>query len=199
MIGSMIRRIIIGRLVRWMLTAVLLSGAGAAVTFGATSIDPRTVFDAVQAILTPARVSGRVVGVSDGDTITVLDAENRRYKVRLAGIDAPESGQAFGQRAKEQLSRMVFGQQVVVTIRKSDRYGRALGVVESAGNNINLAMVEAGFAWHYKAYASDQASTERQAFANAEADARAAARGLWREPNPTPPWDFRKEARQKSH
>jgi hypothetical protein len=72
---------------------------------------------------------GRVVGVSDGDTVTVLDATKAPHKVRLAGIDAPEKGQPFGQRAKENLSRLVFGKDVRVAWHKKDRYGRLVGTV----------------------------------------------------------------------
>lgn len=75
----------------------------------------------------PQTITGKVIGVSDGDTITILDSGNRQHKIRLEGIDAPESNQAFGSRAKQSLSDLVFGKTVTVTSRKKDRYGRVLG------------------------------------------------------------------------
>ena len=95
-------------------------------------------------------VDGQVVGVTDGDTITVLDGQRTQHKVRLAGIDAPEKAQAFGQRSKEHLSSLVFGRQVKVETEKQDRYGRTVGKVLVEGRDANLAMVVAGLAWHYK-------------------------------------------------
>lgn len=83
--------------------------------------------------------SGRVVGISDGDTITVLDQAKKQHKVRLAGIDAPEKGQAFGDRAKVSLSRLVFDKPVTVESHKVDRYGRSVGKVMIAGRDANLA------------------------------------------------------------
>jgi endonuclease YncB( thermonuclease family) len=89
----------------------------------------------------PQTITGKVVGVSDGDTIVVLDAGKRQHKVRLIGIDAPESGQDFGQRAKQSLSDLVFGKTVTVTSEAKDRYGRVLGDVTLDGKNINLEQV----------------------------------------------------------
>jgi len=86
-------------------------------------------------------ITGKVVGVSDGDTITVLDANRQQHKIRLDGIDAPESSQDFGSRAKQSLSDLVFGKTVTVTSRKKDRYGRVLGTVTLDGKDINLEQV----------------------------------------------------------
>lgn len=93
---------------------------------------------------------GKVVGVSDGDTITVLDARQQTHKIRLSGIDAPEKAQPFGERAKQQLSDWVFQEQVQVIHDKVDRYGRIIGKVTKAGEDVNIQMVHAGLAWHYK-------------------------------------------------
>ena len=93
---------------------------------------------------------GRIVGVSDGDTITVLDAKNQQHKVRLAGIDAPEKSQAFGQASKKQLSELVFGKAVVVEWQKLDRYGRVVGKVLLDGFDVCLEQIRKGMAWHYK-------------------------------------------------
>ncbi len=100
-----------------------------------------------------ATITGRVVGVSDGDTITVLDADRTQHKIRLAGIDAPESKQAFGSRSKQNLSDLVFGKDVAVEWDKRDRYQRTLGVVLVDGHDVNLEQVRAGMAWWYRQYA----------------------------------------------
>ena len=140
---------------------------------------------------------GRVVGVSDGDTITVLDSTNSQHKVRLSGIDAPEKKQAFGQVSKQNLSSLVFGKTVTIDTRKLDRYQREIGKVVVDGRDANLAQVEAGLAWHYKQYARDQAPADRLAYSDAESLARAAQKGLWREATAIPPWDFRHQKRSQ--
>lgn len=140
-------------------------------------------------------LEGKVVGVADGDTITVLGAGNRQTRVRLQGIDAPESGQAFGQVSKRNLSDLVFDRQVVVEYEKSDRYGRTLGKVVAFGRDVNLEQVKAGLAWHYKYYLDEQSPEDRRLYADAETEARSARRGLWADPGPIPPWDFRRGKR----
>lgn len=136
-------------------------------------------------------VTGRVVSVADGDTITVLDATKTQHKVRLAGIDAPEKAQAFGQRSKESLSDLVFNQAVTVETTKRDRYGRSVGTVLVDGLDANLEQIKRGMAWHYKAYQREQSPQERQDYAKAEEVARGARVGLWKDAQPVPPWDFR--------
>ena len=140
-------------------------------------------------------IVGRVVGISDGDTVMVLDADNIQHRVRLAGIDAPERRMPFGQRAKEHLSDLVFGKHVEVQTGKKDRYGRSVGIIFVDGFDANLAMVTAGMAWHYKQYDREQSAPDRQLYANAEVKARSRQAGLWLDHNPTPPWDYRKERR----
>jgi len=132
-----------------------------------------------------AEVRGRVVKVADGDTLTILDAANAQHKIRLYGIDAPESRQAFGQKSKQHLSSLVFGKDVRVTYRSRDKYGRILGTIYVDGLDVNLEMIRAGLAWHYKRY------DKNPAYAAAESEARSAKRGLWSDPNPTPPEQFR--------
>lgn len=134
---------------------------------------------------------GQVVGVTDGDTITVLDDQRTQHKIRLAGIDAPEKAQAFGQQSKEHLSSLVFGRRVTVEAEKQDRYRRTVGKVVIDGRDANLAMVVAGMAWHYKKYEDEQTPSDRLLYADAEQGARDARLGLWRDAQPTPPWDFR--------
>jgi endonuclease YncB( thermonuclease family) len=142
-------------------------------------------------------LTGRIVGVSDGDTVTLLDANHRQYKIRLTGIDAPEKKMPFGQRSKEHLSDLVFSKDVQVETEKLDRYGRTLGKILFDRKDINLAMVNAGLAWHYKKYQQEQSASDRLLYAHAEDQARQQRNGLWRDPSPTPPWEWRKGARTK--
>ena len=138
-----------------------------------------------------ATITGKVVGVSDGDTITVLDASKTQFKIRLEGIDAPEKAQPFGQKSKEHLSDLVFGKQVVVESNKTDKYGRTVGKVLINGKDANLEQLRSGFAWHYKEYQKEQSASDRVAYANAETNAQNSKSGLWRDPKPMPPWDWR--------
>ena len=138
-----------------------------------------------------AEIHGKVVGVSDGDTVTVLDAEQHQHKIRLAGIDAPEKAQAFGQASKRSLSDMVYGREVDVSWDKRDRYGRIIGKISADKMDICLEQVRRGMAWHYKQYQRDQSPADRQAYAAAEDLARANHVGFWHDPNPVPPWNFR--------
>lgn len=140
-------------------------------------------------------IEGRVVGVADGDTLTVLKSNNRQTRVRLQGIDAPESRQAFGQVSKRNLSDLVFDREITVEYEKTDRYGRTLGKVVAFGRDVNLEQVKAGLAWHYKHYQEEQTPEDRRLYADAEAEARRARRGLWADQNPIPPWDFRRGKR----
>jgi endonuclease YncB( thermonuclease family) len=140
-------------------------------------------------------LEGKVVGVADGDTMTILGAGNRQTRVRLQGIDAPESRQAFGQDSKRNLSDLVFNKQVVVEYEKTDQYGRTLGKVLIGGRDVNLEQVKAGLAWHYKHYQGDQSPADRRLYADAETEARSARRGLWADAAPIPPWDFRRGKR----
>jgi endonuclease YncB( thermonuclease family) len=134
---------------------------------------------------------GQVVAIADGDTITVLDREKRQHKIRLAGIDAPEKRQPYGTRSREHLAALAFRQEVDVEFRKTDRYGRIVGKVLVANVDAGLSQVEAGMAWHYRAYAREQSRLDREAYAAAEDEARAAGRGLWADRTPQPPWEFR--------
>lgn len=135
--------------------------------------------------------SWRVVGVTDGDTLTCLTQGNEQVKVRLDAIDAPEKGQPFGDAAKQALSAMVFGKTVTVVEKKKDRFGRTIGHVIVDGTDTNLAMLEAGMAWHYKQFSSN-ARLQR-----AEDEAREAGRGLWRDREPVPPWEWRASERDR--
>ncbi len=133
-----------------------------------------------------ADFTGRVVGVSDGDTITVLH-NGKGERIRLHGIDCPEKRQAFGNRAKQFTSNLVFGKTVTVQVLDRDRYGRTVGVVLLPdGRSLNHELVKAGFAWWYWRYTPDD-----ETLAQLEREARAAKRGLWADAEPVPPWEWR--------
>lgn len=137
-------------------------------------------------------LDGRVVGVSDGDTVTVLDGANTQHKIRLSGIDAPEKKQAYGNRSKQSLSDLVFNKAVQVETTKKDRYGREIGKILVNGADANLEQVKRGFAWHYKAYQREQSANDRSLYDLAEREARSAKLGLWDDVEPVAPWEFRK-------
>jgi endonuclease YncB( thermonuclease family) len=141
-------------------------------------------------------ITGRVVGVADGDTITVLDGDKVQHKIRLAGIDAPEKKQAFGQRSKESLSDLAFDKTVDVETSKRDRYGRQIGKVLVNGRDANLVQIERGMAWFYRQYQREQSSNDQRLYEAAEDAAKAAKRGLWRDADPVPPWEFRHNKRK---
>jgi len=130
--------------------------------------------------------SSRVVGISDGDTLTLRIEGQPQGRVRLSAIDAPEKRQAFGTRAKEALSDLCFGKIATVEVVDTDRYGRAVADVWCDGTYANEVMVEQGPAWVYRRYANGRVDLYA-----AEAAASAADRGLWADPAPTPPWEFR--------
>ena len=144
---------------------------------------------------TAATLEGRVVGVSDGDTVTVLTAENRQFKIRLSGIDAPEKKQPFGAFAKETLSRQLFAHTVVVEWTKTDRYGRIVGKIEVDGVDANLEQLREGSAWVYTQYLRELPVEDRKLYLEAERLAKAEHRGLWRDRDPEPPWQWRRERR----
>ena len=139
-----------------------------------------------------AELRGKVVGISDGDTLTVLDAANSTHRIRLDGIDAPEKRQAYGTRSREHLAALAFGKPVLVVWSKRDRYGRIVGQVNlGESHDVGLALIEAGLAWHYKRYQHEQSSVDRGRYARAEDDARAKRAGLWQDQHPVPPWEYR--------
>ena len=140
---------------------------------------------------------GTVVGVSDGDTVTVLDEQHVRHVIRLAGIDAPEKGMPFGQRSKQHLSDLVFGRHVEIDGDKLDRYRRRVGIVRVNGQDANLAQVHAGLAWHYREYEREQTPQDRQTYREAEVQARQAERRLWVDAQPQAPWDWRRQRKQE--
>ena len=132
--------------------------------------------------------TGQVVAVSDGDTIKVLQG-GRETKIRLYGVDTPEKKQAFGQKAKGFTAFMVAGKVVDVEPVDKDRYGRTVGIVTVAGRSLNEELVKSGFAWVYRQYCR---RGECSTWLKEEGQARAARIGLWVDPAPVPPWDWRK-------
>lgn len=130
----------------------------------------------------------KVIGISDGDTITVLTADKTQVRIRLYGIDATESGQDFGAKAKQVCFRLAFGKAVTVRTRATDRYGRIVAdVILPDGRNLSHELVSQGAAWWYRAYARGDAELSR-----IEASAKAARRGLWALQSPIAPWNWRK-------
>lgn len=144
-------------------------------------------------------LQGRVVAVTDGDTVKVLDASHTEWKIRLMGIDAPEKKQAFGTRSRSNLSDLVYGKTVVVEYSRKDRYGRTVGKIFVNGVDANLEQVKAGMAWHYRKYAKEQPIEDRETYALAEERARAGRRGLWSAAEPVPPWEWRKSKRRRTN
>ena len=138
-----------------------------------------------------ADFTGLVVRVSDGDTIKVRDRCGNLRTVRMLGIDAPEKKQAHGQESRAALTTMVSGKRVYVRSSSKDKYGRDLGKVIYAKQDINLQQIKAGNAWHYKAYEATQAEKDRLSYSAAENAARANLVGLWGGDEKMPPWEFR--------
>lgn len=139
-----------------------------------------------------AGFAGKVVGVHDGDTFTILH-EGKAEKVRVNGIDCPELGQPFGKNAKQYASGLIFGRVVTVTVFGRDRYGRTIGdALLADGRTLSREMVRAGLAWQYRQYSKDKD------LAALEAEARTSKRGLWADARPVAPWNWRRAAREKS-
>ena len=169
-----------------------IAGIAGAFLFAALLAPPNAV---------AAEFTGRVVGVADGDTITLLDAGKKQHKIRLAGIDAPESKQAFGTRSKQNLSDMVHGKDVRADCPKTDRYGRQVCKVwvqptdcPQCGDTLDVsyAQISAGLAWWYRAYAKEQSPEDRGRYESEENEARLRKRGLWADDAPVPPWEWRR-------
>ena len=136
-------------------------------------------------------IFGRVIGLSDGDTITVLDTDKTEHKVRLTGIDAPEKSQAFGAASKQALSNYIYQKEVTVDYKKLDKYKRKVGKVILDRQDVCLAMIELGMAWHYKDYEKEQSKTDRDLYRQAELKARQSKIGLWQDSKAIEPSAFR--------
>ena len=134
---------------------------------------------------------GYVVAISDGDTLTLLDKNSQQHEIGLAGIDAPEKAQAFGDRSKQSLAALTFNKNVTVDRNKQDCYGRTVGKIMVNGVDANLEQVKAGMAWWYRDYAKEQSLDDRTKYEQAELLAKLHRLGLWNDKNPMPPWEFR--------
>jgi endonuclease YncB( thermonuclease family) len=138
---------------------------------------------------------GKVVAVADGDTVTLLDRDNRQHRIRLAGIDAPEKKQPYYQASRQHLAKLAFGRVATVEWSKTDRYKRIVGNVIVAGEDVGLLQVRAGYAWWYRDYAREQSAEDRRRYEAAELDARKLRRGLWQDAAPVEPKLTRRASR----
>lgn len=136
---------------------------------------------------------GKVIKVFDGDTIQIIKEDYTKVKVRLSGIDSPEYRQSHWKKAKKYLSSLILTRHVIVEATKEDRYGRLIGKVIYKNNDINLKMLEAGYAWHYKRYQQEQSSYDRQLYSQAEINAQKSQLGIFQDSQPTPPWLWRQK------
>ena len=139
-----------------------------------------------------------LVSVTDGDTFEIRDAAGHTWRVRVAGIDAPERSQPYGREARAHLAELLSEGPLRLEVRKLDRYGRLVADAFAGASDAGRAMLKAGAAWHYRRYAHEQPPPQRRAYEAAERDARAALRGLWRQPSPEPPWAYRARRRTDS-
>ena len=138
-------------------------------------------------------LEGLVVGVADGDTITVLDQQKNTYKIRLQGIDAPEKKQAFGEKSKQSLHSLVHSKKVRIEYDKEDKYGRIVGKVTVGDLDICLQQLTLGLAWHYKKYQNEQSASDQAVYSDTELKSKTLKLGLWGDDAPMPPWEFRKK------
>lgn len=146
-------------------------------------------------------ISGKVIHVADGDTLTILAPDKQQYRTRIAGIDAPEKTQPFGNRSKQNLERLAKGREALADCPKVDRYGRRVCKVwvqpadcQKCGKtlDIGLAQISSGLAWWYRAYAREQSAEDRGRYESEENEARLRKRGLWADDSPVPPWEWRR-------
>lgn len=141
-------------------------------------------------------LTGRVSAVVSGDTIKVVDDKKVQHTVRLAGLDAPEKFQAYGQRSLDSLRELVFQRGVAVDIPDNDRTVPRRGKVLMQGRDVNLEQISRGMAWHDPSPTAGLSAADREAYAAAEAEARLQRIGLWRDAKPIPPWEYRQGRRK---
>jgi endonuclease YncB( thermonuclease family) len=171
---------------------VICALSGAAQQAASAPVQQRSI-----SVSTLPLIEGKVINVHDGDTVTVLDSNNKKIHIRLQGIDAPELKQEYGSDSQQNLSRLVFGKQVTIVWTKLDKYRRTVGTIMLDGQDMNIEQVKAGLAWHFKKYEDEQAPADRATYAAAELQARAAKLGLWKDANPTAPGDWRQDVKTK--
>ena len=136
---------------------------------------------------------GYVIGVTDGDTLTLL-VDQQPHKVRIVGLDAPERHQPFGERSKQNLADLAFNKNAIADCPKKDRYKRDLCKLVVAGQDVGLKQITDGMAWWYRKYAHEQTPADRVVYEQAEVMARKGRLGLWVDGDAVPPWEWRKKA-----
>lgn len=139
-----------------------------------------------------APIAAVAVGVDDGDSFVARKRDGAKIRVRIAGIDAPEKSQPWAAVARQRLRGLLVGREIRIKPLKTDPWGRYVALVEVDGEDLALAMIQDGLAWHFARYDRDLPSPLRPRYAQAEAQARERRAGLWQAPDPEPPWDFRK-------
>lgn len=135
----------------------------------------------------------KIISIHDGDTLTVINDKNNKVKIRLFGIDAPETTQKYGQASRDYLRKIVKGKKLTYKIRSEDDYGRVVATLYGNNNDLNYEMIKAGYAWHYKHY------NKSKKYAKAEENARKQKLGLWKGKNPQAPWEYRRENKQNNN
>lgn len=143
-------------------------------------------------LITPDTLTGKVVRIADGDTVTILVGGDQ-VRIRLFGIDAPERGQDYSRRSREALAELVFEKEVQIVVRDKDRFGRTVGDIYVGDTLVNEKMVKDGWAWNYARF------SHSKHFAELEREAREANRGLWAGKAPIPPWEFRAQERERNN
>src|SRR6516162_4973363 len=138
---------------------------------------------------------GRCVGVADGDTIRVLSGDNQQIRVRFAFVDAPEKGQPFGQRAKQAMSELVFDKDVELLPHTIDRYGCLVAREIVDGQDAGLELLKEGLCWVYEKHVGEAPDEIQTDYRDAQDDAQSEKGGLWQDPDPVPPWEWRKGKR----
>lgn len=135
----------------------------------------------------------KVVSIPDGDTLNIINSKNKKIKIRLYGIDAPETTQKYGQASRDYLRKIVKNKTLTYKIRSKDDYGRVVATLYGDNKDLNYEMIKAGLAWHYKYY------YKSKKYAEAEKNARKQKLGLWKGDNPQAPWDYRKENKSNNN
>ena len=186
MLAPMVRRILSS--LSALAAALILAGAGWLVSAQAAG-------NAQRDLPGGGTLRGELLSVADGDSFKMRAADGRVWQVRIAAIDAPERTQPWSDVARKQLQQRLQSREIMVQASKFDPYGRVVGNVFVAGEDIGLAQVVDGLAWHFRRYAHEQEAGARKLYGRAEATARKARRGLWHDSDPLPPWEFRSRMR----
>ena len=166
-------------------------------TFPGSDAAPPQTTKATKQDSTTEPFTATVSRILDGDTIEIQAADNSILKIRLQGIDAPESSQPFGDTAREQLTLFILHKTITIEPNAKDKYGRLIGKVTLNNDDICLKMIKAGQAWWFERYADTQSPNDRLTYSQAEDQSRQQQLGLWSDPNPVPPWTYRHEQQQR--